>query len=501
MGYTGWHAGVRVCLVLTSAAAAPALTAPALAQGGPPQFAAAPPGVALTPAARAPGAGIEVADVNGDNRADIVIADIAAGVPVITTLLNLSDDVFSSPITTTPQLDGADFGEIALALADFNGDRRADLVTTRLARFSPESGVRPNLAILFGQENGGFAGQVNLVNSWTDTTPRGPGGRSVAIADMNGDLRADIVSPAGDHAFSVLRGNGNGTFMPPLQSGWGSGVGAGGITLLADVTGDAVPDVVSLVNTGSDAHAQTTVAVNLNDGSGAVHFQTAFTLDVRLTNVRTGQARAYLTDLNGDARADLVVFGERGDVSGEGGLYVLLAGDNGEFTLTARETRAEDNESTATIAVAGFTGGRAHILKVPNASAFGQVWVNDGMGGYANRAGIGFDTMGRVLAGVGDIGHNRLPDLVTTEVHGGTPRARWRLNLSLLLHLPGCGTSDFNGDGDFGTDQDIEAFFACIGGFCCTTCCPCGSDFNGDGDYATDQDIEAFFRILGGGPC
>ncbi|HYE63005.1 MAG TPA: hypothetical protein VD997_13495 [Phycisphaerales bacterium] len=64
-----------------------------------------------------------------------------------------------------------------------------------------------------------------------------------------------------------------------------------------------------------------------------------------------------------------------------------------------------------------------------------------------------------------------------------------------------CGTSDFNGDGDFGTDQDIEAFFACLGGSCCETCYAGGADFNGDGDTGTDQDIESFFRVLGGGAC
>ncbi len=66
---------------------------------------------------------------------------------------------------------------------------------------------------------------------------------------------------------------------------------------------------------------------------------------------------------------------------------------------------------------------------------------------------------------------------------------------------PTCGTSDFDGDGDSGTDQDIEAFFACLGGNCCATCFPGGSDFNGDGDSGTDQDIEAFFRVLAGGNC
>jgi hypothetical protein len=62
-----------------------------------------------------------------------------------------------------------------------------------------------------------------------------------------------------------------------------------------------------------------------------------------------------------------------------------------------------------------------------------------------------------------------------------------------------CGSADFNGDGDIATDADIEAFFSCIAGDCCSTC---GSaDFNSDGDTATDADIEAFFRVLAGSAC
>jgi hypothetical protein len=62
-----------------------------------------------------------------------------------------------------------------------------------------------------------------------------------------------------------------------------------------------------------------------------------------------------------------------------------------------------------------------------------------------------------------------------------------------------CGSADFDGDGDTGTDSDIEAFFACLGGSCCGTCGT--ADFDGDGDSGTDADIEAFFRVLGGGNC
>jgi predicted outer membrane repeat protein len=58
---------------------------------------------------------------------------------------------------------------------------------------------------------------------------------------------------------------------------------------------------------------------------------------------------------------------------------------------------------------------------------------------------------------------------------------------------------DFNGDGDSGTDADIEAFFACLAGSCCPSCA--SADFNHDGDTGTDADIESFFRVLAGGPC
>ncbi len=70
---------------------------------------------------------------------------------------------------------------------------------------------------------------------------------------------------------------------------------------------------------------------------------------------------------------------------------------------------------------------------------------------------------------------------------------------TLTVTPPPCGSADFNGDGDIGTDADIEAFFACLGGACCRTCGT--ADFNGDGDVGTDADIEAFFRVLSGGAC
>jgi hypothetical protein len=89
-------------------------------------------------------------------------------------------------------------------------------------------------------------------------------------------------------------------------------------------------------------------------------------------------------------------------------------------------------------------------------------------------------------------------------VDGGKPSTAADLAQDLPFVIRGfAGTQpcspDFDGDGDVGTDADIQAFFACLAGNCCPTC---GSaDFNGDGDVGTDADIEAFFRVLAGNPC
>jgi hypothetical protein len=71
----------------------------------------------------------------------------------------------------------------------------------------------------------------------------------------------------------------------------------------------------------------------------------------------------------------------------------------------------------------------------------------------------------------------------------------------VLISFARCGTADFDCDGDVGTDADIEAFFACLGGNCPALPCNSTADFDADGDVGTDADIEAFFRVLSGGNC
>jgi hypothetical protein len=86
----------------------------------------------------------------------------------------------------------------------------------------------------------------------------------------------------------------------------------------------------------------------------------------------------------------------------------------------------------------------------------------------------------------------------------GSSTGFYHINLTGISGSPcapsPCCRNDFNGDGDIGTDLDIAAFFACLGGNCCATCPP-NADFNCDGDVGTDADIASFFRVLAGQSC
>jgi len=66
---------------------------------------------------------------------------------------------------------------------------------------------------------------------------------------------------------------------------------------------------------------------------------------------------------------------------------------------------------------------------------------------------------------------------------------------------PGCDGIDFNGDGLFPDNQDLEDFFSVFGGGPCSTGA-CGDiDFNNDQLFPDNADLEAYLSVFGGGNC
>ncbi|HYF14253.1 MAG TPA: dockerin type I domain-containing protein [Phycisphaerales bacterium] len=93
----------------------------------------------------------------------------------------------------------------------------------------------------------------------------------------------------------------------------------------------------------------------------------------------------------------------------------------------------------------------------------------------------------------------------------GTANARWSqgdVNCDGVVDAAdqgafggGCDSIDFNGDGLFPDNQDLEDFFNVFGGGPCSTGTCNDIDFNNDGLFPDNEDLEALIRVFGGGDC
>jgi hypothetical protein len=247
-----------------------------------------------------------LADVNGDTRADI-IAFSSAGVYES---LATAGGHFAAPTFELAAF-GTDAGgwssndTYPRALADVNLDGRADIIGFGAA------GVYESLATAgghFAMPTFELAAFGTMAGGWTsnDTYPR-------ELADVNGDGRADIVGFGADGVYVSLN-TGGGHFAMPTFELAAFGTNAGGWTsqdlyprTLADVNADGLADIVGF---GADG-----VYVSLATTGG--HFASppfqlpAFGANAGGWNSDNTYPR-QLADISGDGKADIVGFAANG---------------------------------------------------------------------------------------------------------------------------------------------------------------------------------------------
>ncbi|MBF9142889.1 T9SS type A sorting domain-containing protein [Hymenobacter properus] len=192
--------------------------------------------------------GVALGDMNGDSWPDIVT--VTAGATSVGVLLGQAAGGFAA---ATQYPTGANSNNLTnvtnLVLSDVNQDGRLDIVTANYRG--------ANVAVLLGQATGGFGAAISYSTGSTPLT--------AVVGDVNGDGQADIVTAnfgASANTASVLLGQPGGTFAAAVQYN----IGSPGIVrsiALGDVNGDRRLDIVTTTtNTGSG-----TAGVFLNTGT------------------------------------------------------------------------------------------------------------------------------------------------------------------------------------------------------------------------------------------
>lgn len=179
---------------------------------------------------------VDACDANSDGILDLVVDSF--GENRLTLLLGDGKGGFAAPGIP---IEAGRKPYRNLKFQDLDGDGRCDLVMPNM--------VERGVTVLFGDGRGGFRG------SDRPPIPAGPSPFTVAVADVNGDRRPDLVvgnysghgdDPSGD-GLTFLLGDGRGSFRlgPRIETGRSSGDVAVG-----DVNGDGVADAAT-VNAGS----------------------------------------------------------------------------------------------------------------------------------------------------------------------------------------------------------------------------------------------------------
>ena len=292
---------------------------------------------------------VTTADVNGDSKPDLIVAN--SNDATVSVLLNTTAPGATTASFAAQQTFATGTNPYWVTTADVNGDGKPDLIVANY--IGNAVSVLLNTTVP-GATTPSFAAQQPFA---TGTNPF-----SVTAADVNGDGKPDlIVANTGDNTVSVLLNTtvpGATTPSFAAQQTFATGAAPFSVTA-ADVNGDGKPDLI-VANVGAN-----TVSVLLNT---TVPGDTTASFAAQQT-FATGTSPRSVTaaDVNGDGKPDLIVAN-----SGDDTVSVLL------------NTTAADLPGTLVTSALSqtYTGGAASgdtaviTLATPVGLPAGTYWVS-----------------------------------------------------------------------------------------------------------------------------
>jgi hypothetical protein len=334
---------------------------------------------------------VAVRDVNGDGNPDLVVASQCDNSGncngVVGVLLGSGDGTFRLVVT----YDSGGYDAQSVAVADVNGDGKPDLVVANACASSSCTGGGV-VGVLLGKGDGTFQAAVSYGSGGQDA-------ESVAVADVNGDDKPDLIVANGNGSVGVLLGNGDGTFQAAMS--YGSGGASASSVAVADVNGDGKPDLLVANHCASSDCANGSGGVLLGNGDGTFQAAVSYSSGGLYTDA------VVLGDLNRDGKLDLVVASEYASSSAvtTGSVGVLLGNGDGTFQAAVSTSTPTPLGGIRSLAMADFDGDGKLDLAV---GAGNFLLLGNGDGTFQTPIVLGAGGPG---IAVGDFNRDGKPDL------------------------------------------------------------------------------------------
>ena len=360
---------------------------------------------------------LAVADLRGDGKFDAITANGSSNPPSISVLLGNGNGTLQAPQTYAANLSVYGYH---ITVADINGDGKPDVIVANYGNYAGNGfGTPGSVVVLLNNGNGTFGPQQSF------SLPVGYYATSVAVADLNGDGKPDLVlgtlnkfnsayGPVSQPADIVMLGNGNGTFKSGTVVAKGV---ASQFPVVADINGDGKPDLIcSYLFHYNQYTAGGRVAVLLGNGNGT--FQAPRSISVGLVSI--GLPWVTATDVNGDGKPDLIV-------ATDGHLTVFLGNGNGTFKAPQTSVAPAAYQNRAPI-VADMNGDGVPDLVVSAFGGFGVLLGNgDGTFGFEQT----FALPSTIGVSVADMNGDGQPDIVSDY---NPPSPAQPSNVDILLN-------------------------------------------------------------------